>query len=591
MTRIGLFVSLSLFLLSSSGALAATDPVAKCIGKKAKASGKKAADLLKAFGKNISKNPDTKLAANVSKAQSKFTKAFTKEDSKGCGTMGDAAAVEAIVDDFVFHTIASVPADCGDNILGAGEECDGTDSPSCEGLCQQNCLCPDPSCGNGVIEAGEECETPCSTTDCGPGQVCGVTCQCEVALPCDCGSPEPTTVEFEVDYPVVPGDLGQCGRIKDASEAVLLELNCGTANLGGGAIGVPPEQIPHVGGPPSVYNVECCYGTKLAIGETTELETGDIGTCTAAGCRLGAPIPVVFPVKAISTCTFNVLEEDARGWVDCATGEAEIEQPQSTTNHLTGDHLKKRCAGGPNPEGLCETDTDCSPGGTCVADPDTQPCPICNTSTMRCNGGPNDGDSCTPSSPNYGLPQFPTSQDCPPPPELLFGSIFVPHYWDTDDLVYTDPDGQFCKFCQDKLGDGSFCFEGNPAPACPDSAKSNCKPASMMTAECGTPVPCETDDDCFAPYETCTQRTPGALNEPTARTIEMEGEPGGDIRGGAWHSIDWASLTCIPPSFLAFQDNTADFPCRGAYSLVGDIRLRPSPSGAFIDDAQGAVLD
>jgi len=81
---------------------AAVDLGAKCKFSKAKAVGKKAFALAKAQAKNL-KNPNaTKLAADISKAQSKFTKGFAKAESKGgCQTMGDAAALEAKVDAFV----------------------------------------------------------------------------------------------------------------------------------------------------------------------------------------------------------------------------------------------------------------------------------------------------------------------------------------------------------------------------------------------------------------------------------------------------------------------------------------------------------
>src|SRR5205809_8051939 len=44
------------------------------------------------------------------------------------------------------------------------------------------------------------------------------------------------------------------------------------------------------------------------------------------------------------------------------------------------------------------------------------PCPICNATTHKCNGGPNEGASCTPGdSALSGHPEYPTSHDCPPP--------------------------------------------------------------------------------------------------------------------------------------------------------------------------------
>jgi hypothetical protein len=82
-------------------AQAGTDPADACEAAKATAAGKKAAALLKAAGANLKKPDPAKLAASISKAQSKLTKAFSKAESKGgCPTTGDVGAIEAKVDAF-----------------------------------------------------------------------------------------------------------------------------------------------------------------------------------------------------------------------------------------------------------------------------------------------------------------------------------------------------------------------------------------------------------------------------------------------------------------------------------------------------------
>jgi len=121
------------------GALAgaAPDPEGgKCVSTKAKATGKKSADYLKAFGKDAKKPSGAKLAASLSKAESKFQKGFAKAESKdsfecsvsgdacaddtdcpatqtcdriGCPRVGDAAAAEAVVDDFVRDILCEGP--------------------------------------------------------------------------------------------------------------------------------------------------------------------------------------------------------------------------------------------------------------------------------------------------------------------------------------------------------------------------------------------------------------------------------------------------------------------------------------------------
>jgi len=58
--------------------------------------------LLKTFMNNEKRPSSDKLAKQISKAESKFTKAFTKAELKGgCVTSGDSAAIEAEVDGFV----------------------------------------------------------------------------------------------------------------------------------------------------------------------------------------------------------------------------------------------------------------------------------------------------------------------------------------------------------------------------------------------------------------------------------------------------------------------------------------------------------
>jgi endonuclease/exonuclease/phosphatase family metal-dependent hydrolase len=80
-----------------------------CKDAKAKAAGKKVASLLKTLGKNTRKTDPLKLAQDVSKAQSKLTKAFARAEEKGgCLTTGDAAAIEAKVDAFAVSATADL---------------------------------------------------------------------------------------------------------------------------------------------------------------------------------------------------------------------------------------------------------------------------------------------------------------------------------------------------------------------------------------------------------------------------------------------------------------------------------------------------
>jgi hypothetical protein len=76
--RLVFAIALGVFVCAGSPAQAAGDLAATCKEAKARTAGKKAFDLLKAFGKNGKKPDAAKLAGDVSKAQSKFTKGFGK---------------------------------------------------------------------------------------------------------------------------------------------------------------------------------------------------------------------------------------------------------------------------------------------------------------------------------------------------------------------------------------------------------------------------------------------------------------------------------------------------------------------------------
>jgi hypothetical protein len=133
------------------------EPLNVCKETKARATGQKALDLLTAHGRHSKRPNTTKLTADVSKAQSRFTRAFTTAEARGrCRTSGDVAAIEAKVDAFVDGVIADVftagPAVCGNNVLDFGEQCDAS-APSGESACPTTgqCLPPalvlgDPEC-------------------------------------------------------------------------------------------------------------------------------------------------------------------------------------------------------------------------------------------------------------------------------------------------------------------------------------------------------------------------------------------------------------------------------------------------------------
>jgi hypothetical protein len=73
------------------------DPVL-CKERKTKAAGKKALGIMRALGKTAKQPNTARLVQDLSKAESKFTKAITKLEAGGsCVTSGDAGALEALV--------------------------------------------------------------------------------------------------------------------------------------------------------------------------------------------------------------------------------------------------------------------------------------------------------------------------------------------------------------------------------------------------------------------------------------------------------------------------------------------------------------
>jgi hypothetical protein len=382
---------------------------------------------------------------------------------------------------------------------------------------------------------------------------------------------------------------GFCGYILDGSSNTLLDLECGQSYVGGGQLGAAPPKTPMPIGT-NFYNVECCYGTTLVLTGTTAADTGSIKTCSSAGCLLGAPVPTIVSPAPLSVCTVDQLTADAFGSADCVTGEIEIVEPFSAPVFLTGDLLPKRCEAGSTNEGApCADDSDCT-GGSCLSDTtDVQPCPICNPVTLVCNAGPNDGLPCTPGTPELG-PEYPTSHDCPAESLLALPPSFQPLSLTTGTVTMTAPDGQFCGWCRDVDAEASLCFEGDEdasgALGCPDSSLLGfaCYPASDTdVSDCGQPIPCNSDADCRAPYESCEQRNAGASDQPTAEEYTLSGSPAGDLTDRLPHDAILVSLHCVPPTFNSITDASADFPGPGSASYPGEAQLYPSPSAAFVN--------
>jgi hypothetical protein len=180
----------------------------------------------------------------------------------------------------------------------------------------------------------------------------------------------------------------------------------------------------------------------------------------------------------------------------------------------------------------------------------------------------------------------------------------------THTTVLQADDGHFCGYCRDVQVEGSLCFEGDPdlwngpgQQSCPDSSViSDCKPATYHAdppvggnsddiAGCGplAMTKCNSDADCYAPYEACEQRDPGAFDEAGARTLSVSGEAAGDLSDRLVHNATLSGASCTSASFSP-ADPGAGLPGPGAASFPVDLRLRPySPTRAFLEVTGGIV--
>jgi hypothetical protein len=270
-----------------------------------------------------------------------------------------------------------------------------------------------------------------------------------------------------------------------------------------------------------------------------------------------------------STCVINRLASDAVGSGDCALGTTEVNAPLSSEIFLTGDSLANCAIGDTTPPGgRCASDAECGPGGYCATG--IQPCPICRGTpgSEVCVGGANNGMACTPGTTSTGS-SFPTSHDCPPIASLTIGTLPISFSLSsgtvTREAVTIGTPRVFCGFCRD--ADDTLCFEGNTRVAsCP-------KPV-------GEAHPCDSNDDCTQPYESCEQNRPGAFapGGGSARTIRLFGSPAGDVRDRAPHPGTLASIFCIQPTYDPIIDAAGNLPGPGAVTLPGTSQLLPPPA-------------
>lgn len=576
-TMAGLAIGVASFLWLFGAVHAATDPPAACKATKARAAGQKAADLLQAFGKNVKRPDSTRLGFSISKAQSKLTKQFSKAESKGgCETSDDAAAIEAKVDAMVSDIVGDVVTTTTTTSTTTSTTSTTTTTTTttlplacdcCAVADQLSFTVVTPSGNCGVLRnfrCSNNSDATCVTDgDCDFGSCVDPPGRCSEDLLLTCsGSGTPCT--------------GTCNEIVALN--LPLDLECGGLYLGGGLSPLPVRPLTFSDAATLVTDVTACNsGTgSVTLGSTTAAETGSDRTCTSAGCRLWAPVPIPSAgTGSASLCAVPRLSEDTGGAGTCE-GVTFLDFSVEMDVYLVGDLLSstsppdvpgvqpcplcvRQCGGGTNDRVPCIDDSDCTGGGTCGA-------------ATQCLGGGDDGDLCVPGTTALGS-AFPTSPDCLVPPyggligapvafDLTLSTADVTvNGSDSTRLSTTAPVRVLCGYCRDLFGAGSLRFEGDPAEG-----------------GSGTAVPCSVDADCDDgdAYESCDQRDPGAFSEAAATQFTVVGAaPGACLADGLPAASTLASAFCVPPTFDATVDAAFNLPGPGALTLQGDMTLVP----------------
>src|SRR5204863_422406 len=195
---------------------------------------------------------------------------------------------------------------------------------------------------------------------------------------CTCTGGTPTRQSFTTGV-----GTGSCGHLDADGNPGFFPLACGGLYFGGAGVSTPlPSTIRDLG--TTVTNVSC-NGSAVTLS----------GTAAGGTC-----------VNDTGRCTDN-------GGPCCSDGDCNVGATCESA----------ACVGGTNDGKGCITAADC-PGAGAHCRTFIQPCPICDPTTNTCDGGPNNGLTCTPgASPVDG--DFPTSHDCPPATSLGIGTLSI----------------------------------------------------------------------------------------------------------------------------------------------------------------------
>jgi hypothetical protein len=332
---------------------------------------------------------------------------------------------------------------------------------------------------------------------------------------------------------------GACGGIVNADGTQFDTLDCGGLYFGGGQNSVPlPAITPDFSS--SVTKILSCTGQTATLGASTSTETGDNLRCSDVGCLFGGPLPIPNPSSTpTSTCVINSVAAPADGTLDCATGAADIDLPLNSEIYLVGDSL-------PLTAGI-------------------QPCPLClggqpnvpNSGT--CNGGLANGMVCTPAN-SAQNDSYPTSHDCPPLLNLSIGTIPIGFALNSGTVSWTATPapnpvsaGQIRVFCGYCRNDSTLAFQ-QPFQQCWENGMAVGGACTFGGVDA-----------------TCEQRDQGAFGPSgnNVRTINAVGMPAGSIVDGLPHAQNLVSVFCIPPTFNATIDASANLPGPGAVAFEG----------------------
>ena len=349
----------------------------------------------------------------------------------------------------------------------------------------------------------------------------------------------PLSGEIDAGAKLSGGDLGLgCLYVGGGTAAVAASLipdgtttflhiipGAGTAFTLDASAGTGPQNCSKGAGPAT----HCVAGTNTGSTCTMDNECGgQSGSCAKdPNCFFGPPLPIAnTELAALSTCVLNVIQMDASGSGDLASGTSITTLPLSSQVFLTGNGtapcpvcVDTVCTGDGTTR--CFVDADCSgPGGTCSS----------HTGTVTCLGGNKDGSACTP------VGTLKTSFDCTPTPGLFQAPLPVTLGPLTTAAAMESSSMQ----CQAGTSQGNACTQDADCPM------SHCL-------------------DLFCPK----QRSVGAFHFPSATTIKEQGLAAGNLADKQPHHGILASTFCIPSTGSVGVDTLADLPGPGAIAIDG----------------------